>query len=437
MSPFATFARQRRPLDAAPVLAGAFSLPGRALPTALRHDMERRFRFSFADVRVHTDPAAERASANAGARALTSGNHIAFGPGSFAPTTTDGRRLLAHELGHVVQCATGQTPRGWVDSDPDDPLERDAARRADAALQGRPVDAALQGHSAGLAGSERRPARSPGASGPTGSVQRDTTVPRDPRDAGSLDPSGAPEPQPTAPAQLNFFHGTTWRIAQQIPGNVQAIGGGDFGHGFYTHYDGNPVVAERRARDWAIRLSRNSNPPERYAGVIRFDVALSDIRRLGQKTFGLASTRQPDYAQRQREWLNFVSGPGRGREADPTFDPATSVWRHERVDPPPAQDYELIVGPFYRGVPGTAGAEPPRSAFRPYAEGTTIPQQVVWNYQRSMDILNAAPTTLTQYDTNDPNPQPIVPPHAVAPLNASVMEDPAALEAAQRGLTGR
>jgi len=430
MSPFATFAHQRRPVDAAPVLAGAFALPGRALPTALRHDMERRFGFSFADVRVHTDRAAERTTENAGARALTSGNQIAFAPGSSAPTTADGRRLLAHELGHVVQCATGQTPSGWVDRGPDDPLERDAARRADTALGSYP---------AGHAGPARLQAPLHGRPPATGSVQRDTAPPRDPRDAGSLDPSGAPDQQqqqPSAPAQLNFFHGTTWRIAQQIPGNVQPLGGGDFGQGFYTHYDRDPATAERRARDWAIRLSRNSNPPERYAGVIRFDVALSEIRRLGQKAFPLVSTRQPDYAQRQREWLNFVSGPGRGREANPTYDPAAGAWRHERVDPPPAQDYELMMGPFYRGIPGTPGAEPPRSAFRPYAEGTTIPQQVVWNYQRSMDILNAAPTTLTQYDATDPNPRPIVPPHAVAPLNASVAEDPAALEAAQRGLTG-
>jgi hypothetical protein len=177
-------------------------------------------------------------------------------------------------------------------------------------------------------------------------------------------------------------------------------------------------------------------PPERYAGVIRFDVPEENYRRLfrSRRYFGLVSTTQPDYAARQRQWLDFVSGPRRGREASPTYDPAAGAWRHERVDPPPDLDYFLIEGPFYRGVPGLPGTPPPRSAFHPYAEGTTLPQQVVWNHQGALDVLNAASTTLTQYDAqNDCRPVPH--PHAVAPLAMSIAEDPAATEAAQRGLT--
>jgi hypothetical protein len=134
------------------------------------------------------------------------------------------------------------------------------------------------------------------------------------------DISGAPPP-PAATGIEQFFHGTTWRIAQQLPGNVQ----------FYTHHDAVPARAEQRARDWGCRLSMNMKQPERYAGVIRFDVKQSDYYRLftNRKYFGLVSTKQPDYGAKRREWLDFVSGPGRGREASPSFDPAAGAWRHE------------------------------------------------------------------------------------------------------------
>ena len=43
----------------------------------------------------------------------------------------------------------------------------------------------------------------------------------------------------------------------------------------------------------------------------------------------------------------------------------------QRTDPDPDLDYDLIEGPFYKGVRGLPGTPPPRSAFHPYAEGTT------------------------------------------------------------------
>jgi hypothetical protein len=181
------------------------------------------------------------------------------------------------------------------------------------------------------------------------------------------------------------------------------------------------------------------SPSVRYAGVIRFEVPQAEYRRLfdRRRTFGLTSTTQPDYAARQRQWLNFVSGPGRGREANPTYDPAHMSWRHQRVDPPPDQGYDLIEGPMYKGVEGLPGTHvPPRSAFDPYAEGTELPQQVVWNHQRAMDVLNAATTTLTQFDAAN-NCRPVIPPVSVPARNESIAEDAHALEEAQRELTDR
>lgn len=66
--------------------------------------MERMFGTSFADVRVHV-----RSDAAAiGATAYTQGCDIHFAPGVWSPDTTQGRRILGHELAHVVQQRSGR-----------------------------------------------------------------------------------------------------------------------------------------------------------------------------------------------------------------------------------------------------------------------------------------------------------------------------------------
>ena len=57
----------------------------------------------FGQVRVHTDGAATHAAEAINAKAFTVGAEIIFGLGEYSPMTDDGRRLLAHELTHVVQ----------------------------------------------------------------------------------------------------------------------------------------------------------------------------------------------------------------------------------------------------------------------------------------------------------------------------------------------
>jgi hypothetical protein len=80
---------------------------GQALDRALRHDMERRFGRDFFDVRVHSDARAHASARDVHAHAYTVGRHIVFGAGRFAPSTRDGRHLIAHELAHVVQQGGG------------------------------------------------------------------------------------------------------------------------------------------------------------------------------------------------------------------------------------------------------------------------------------------------------------------------------------------
>jgi hypothetical protein len=62
-------------------------------------------------VRVHSDPRAAESAQAVNALAYTVGSHIVFGPGQYAPGTSTGRRLLAHELTHVAQQGSGTGPR--------------------------------------------------------------------------------------------------------------------------------------------------------------------------------------------------------------------------------------------------------------------------------------------------------------------------------------
>lgn len=57
----------------------------------------------FSGVRVHTDAKAAASARAIGALAYTAGNDIAFDTGRYAPDTSEGKNLLAHELTHVVQ----------------------------------------------------------------------------------------------------------------------------------------------------------------------------------------------------------------------------------------------------------------------------------------------------------------------------------------------
>ncbi|HEU4456313.1 MAG TPA: DUF4157 domain-containing protein [Longimicrobium sp.] len=88
---------------APPLVHEVLRSPGRPLDAGTRAWMEPRFGHSFADVRVHADGRAARSADAVSARAYAVGRDIVFGAGAYAPGSTDGRRLVAHELAHVVQ----------------------------------------------------------------------------------------------------------------------------------------------------------------------------------------------------------------------------------------------------------------------------------------------------------------------------------------------
>lgn len=84
---------------------------GAPLESGLRTDMEARFGHDFSHVRTHTDAAAERSAHEIDAAAYTAGQHVVFGHGRYAPATSAGRRLIAHELTHVLQQTPGVVRR--------------------------------------------------------------------------------------------------------------------------------------------------------------------------------------------------------------------------------------------------------------------------------------------------------------------------------------
>lgn len=65
--------------------------------------MESRFDHDFSGVRVHADATAAESAAALEAQAFTVGRDVVFGANRYAPNTSAGRRLLTHELAHVVQ----------------------------------------------------------------------------------------------------------------------------------------------------------------------------------------------------------------------------------------------------------------------------------------------------------------------------------------------
>jgi len=70
--------------------------------------METRFGADFSQVQIHADQHAAALSRSLSARAFTYGPHIYFGAGEYQPDTHEGKRVLAHELTHVLQQGAGQ-----------------------------------------------------------------------------------------------------------------------------------------------------------------------------------------------------------------------------------------------------------------------------------------------------------------------------------------
>ncbi len=100
---------------------------GRPLSSPVRGEMEGAFGADLSGVRVHTDGKADELSRGLGAHAFAHGRDIYFADGEYAPATTSGQHLLAHELAHVVQQGAGAK---LIVGGAHDPAEKEADRAA-------------------------------------------------------------------------------------------------------------------------------------------------------------------------------------------------------------------------------------------------------------------------------------------------------------------
>lgn len=111
---------------------------GSPLPGGLRRSMEDSFGTDFSQVRIHTDAEASDLARSVQAEAFTTGHDIYFRQGAFAPGSTQGQHLLAHELTHVTQAQSGlaRSTGTSVIGRANDPAEHEADRVASQVVSG-------------------------------------------------------------------------------------------------------------------------------------------------------------------------------------------------------------------------------------------------------------------------------------------------------------
>ena len=119
------------------------SVPANSTGAPLDHHtrgrMESSFGHDFSSVRVHTGPAANHAAAALDANAFTAGRDVYFAAGKYNASSSDGMRLLAHELTHTVQQASVgavSASQSLPVSSPGDPDELEADRMAETVAGG-------------------------------------------------------------------------------------------------------------------------------------------------------------------------------------------------------------------------------------------------------------------------------------------------------------
>jgi hypothetical protein len=128
---------------AAPIVDEVLRSPGSPLDHATRAHFEPRFGYDFSKVRVHTNTQAAGSARSVNALAYTVGTNLVFASGAYSPGNITGKRLLAHELTHVVQ--QGGAPN-FRDSEASYNPQQEArpGRLAQTPLSGKPVPSIAQ-----------------------------------------------------------------------------------------------------------------------------------------------------------------------------------------------------------------------------------------------------------------------------------------------------
>lgn len=137
-----------------PVVHEAVRSPGQPLEPMTRGFFEARFGYDFGDVRVHSDARAVESARAVDAVAYAVGPDIGFQGNKYRPGSVDGRKLLAHELTHVVQQSL---PEGTSGSE--EAAEEEANRNAVASEGNSPLTVT---HAAAGGEIQRQPAATGG-----------------------------------------------------------------------------------------------------------------------------------------------------------------------------------------------------------------------------------------------------------------------------------
>ena len=142
---FATLSRRERNVAVTPTRRGGqhtmssqVSSVGRPLEPETRRYFESRFAHDFSKVRIHAGSAAASSARSAAAQAYTVGHDITFGAGMYNPGSQPGRKLLAHELTHVVQQENLSRPGAHESQH-----ESEAANASTQAIRGERANVAL------------------------------------------------------------------------------------------------------------------------------------------------------------------------------------------------------------------------------------------------------------------------------------------------------
>jgi len=117
---------QEKPGGVSPLVHEVLNSQGQPLDLPTRTFMEPRFGHDFSRVRVHADSKATESAKAVNSLAYTVGQNVVFGEGQYAPGTSAGQKLLAHELAHVVQQSDNSVKSGIKLGDYDSVYEREA-----------------------------------------------------------------------------------------------------------------------------------------------------------------------------------------------------------------------------------------------------------------------------------------------------------------------
>ncbi|MDZ8055684.1 MAG: DUF4157 domain-containing protein [Aulosira sp. ZfuVER01] len=118
----------------------AASSGGSSLDKGVQQHLEQSLDTDLSGVQIHTNTEADRLNKSVNAIAFTSGQDIFFSAGSYNPSSSAGKHLIAHEVVHTVQQANGAvtgkaTNAGISISDPSDAFEQEAEQVADRVMR--------------------------------------------------------------------------------------------------------------------------------------------------------------------------------------------------------------------------------------------------------------------------------------------------------------